>query len=230
MAAAIDAGADAVECDVRLSRDGVPVCVHDPTVGRTSDGIGRVGDLTVDRLRALDWGSWHPSVTAGRPAPADAGALMTLADVVSAVRAAPRPVGLFVETKHPSPGGSRLEAAVLDVLARSGPVRGPLVAMSFWPPAVARLRRATAGRGRAPVLAALRSTSVWLPVGAPDAEAVGIALVRRRPGVVAAARRRGRAVFVWTVDAPEDVLLCRDLGVDAIITNRPGEVRAMLSR
>lgn len=58
IAAAFDLGVDMVEVDVRLTRDGVPVLMHDETVERTTDGEGRVADLDLAELRALDAGSW----------------------------------------------------------------------------------------------------------------------------------------------------------------------------
>ncbi len=57
--AAIESGADAVECDVRLTRDGHLVCVHDRTVNRTSDGRGVVSELDLPSLERLDFASWH---------------------------------------------------------------------------------------------------------------------------------------------------------------------------
>src|ERR1700743_882250 len=58
-ALALEQGADGLECDVRLTRDGHLVCVHDRTVNRTSDGTGIVSELDLDRLQALDFASWH---------------------------------------------------------------------------------------------------------------------------------------------------------------------------
>jgi glycerophosphoryl diester phosphodiesterase len=57
-----------------------------------------------------------------------------------------------------------------------------------------------------------------------------IEVIRAHPGYVERVQRRGNEVHVWTVDAPADVRLCIDLGVDAIITNRPGRVREALGR
>src|ERR1700712_2371840 len=57
--AAIEAGADALECDVRMTRDGHLVCVHDRTVNRTSDGQGVVSELDLRTLNELDFSSWH---------------------------------------------------------------------------------------------------------------------------------------------------------------------------
>ena len=49
---------DMVEFDVRLCRDGVPVVMHDATVDRTSDGCGRIGQMTLAEIKALDAGGW----------------------------------------------------------------------------------------------------------------------------------------------------------------------------
>ncbi|MDT4959855.1 MAG: glycerophosphoryl diester phosphodiesterase, partial [Pseudonocardiales bacterium] len=48
-----------MECDVRMTRDGHLVCVHDRTVNRTSDGHGVVSDLDLDGLNSLNFSSWH---------------------------------------------------------------------------------------------------------------------------------------------------------------------------
>src|SRR5690242_2039010 len=56
---ALDAGADGLECDVRLTRDGHLICVHDRTVDRTSDGRGVVSELELRALQELDFASRH---------------------------------------------------------------------------------------------------------------------------------------------------------------------------
>jgi glycerophosphoryl diester phosphodiesterase len=58
----------------------------------------------------------------------------------------------------------------------------------------------------------------------------GIRILRANPGYVARLKRAGHQVHVWTVNEPEDVELCVELGVDAIITNRPKQVLAQLGR
>jgi glycerophosphoryl diester phosphodiesterase len=57
LAQAVAVGADAIEFDVRVTADGIPVVHHDPTVGRTTDGRGEIGRLTFSRLRELDAGA-----------------------------------------------------------------------------------------------------------------------------------------------------------------------------
>src|SRR3954462_1928762 len=62
---AIHDGADGLECDVRLTRDGHVVCVHDRRINRTSNGTGRVSAHTLAESSELDFGSWHRSGAAG---------------------------------------------------------------------------------------------------------------------------------------------------------------------
>ena len=69
IAAAFAAGADIVEIDVRLSRDRVPVVIHDDTVDRTTDGAGFVADKTLAELKALDAGSWKDERFSGERIP-----------------------------------------------------------------------------------------------------------------------------------------------------------------
>ncbi|MFI7741339.1 glycerophosphodiester phosphodiesterase [Kocuria rhizosphaericola] len=135
-------GADGVECDVHLSRDGHLVLHHDAQLGRTSDGRGPVSARTLDELRRLDWTSWKGTrIPPGHGAPDRQ--LLTLPELLDLLQGAGRPVGLAVETKHPSPFGHRLEEEVLGLLMREGwdPETGRLddvtvSLMSFHPDAV----------------------------------------------------------------------------------------------
>ncbi len=112
-------GADGVECDVHLSRDGQLVCFHDTTVDRTTNGSGDVGDLTLAELRQLDASSWK-----GVSIPAEygdaTGQFMALADLLILLRRAGRPIRLAIELKHPSPQGLRLEEALIAFLMDEG--------------------------------------------------------------------------------------------------------------
>jgi glycerophosphoryl diester phosphodiesterase len=117
--AALDEGADALECDVRLTADGQLVCWHDPDVDRTSDGRGPVHEHTLEQLRALD-------LTSGRAAdlPTSFGGpdeqLLTLDELITLARGAGRPIQLAIELKHPVPYGFAAEDAVLEVLEAIG--------------------------------------------------------------------------------------------------------------
>src|SRR3982751_1091616 len=77
---ALEEGADGLECDVRLTRDGHLVCVHDRRLNRTSNGRGLVSAKTLAELDELDFGSWHPG---GAPEP-DLSRLLTLERLITA--------------------------------------------------------------------------------------------------------------------------------------------------
>jgi glycerophosphoryl diester phosphodiesterase len=132
--AAIESGAGAVECDVRLTRDGHLVCVHDRRVDRTSDGRGLVSELDLAGLNALDFSSWRadwsdaadhllrdePYLSGVAPDRDPAGGVLTLETLLGLVRDAARPVRLLVETKHPTRYGGLVEKELVRMLARFG--------------------------------------------------------------------------------------------------------------
>lgn len=145
-------GADGVECDVQLTRDGHLVLHHDTQLGRTSDGAGPISQHTLAQLRDLDFTSWK-----GVPIPSSHGGLdeqlLTLDELLDLLEAAGRPIGLAVETKHPSPFGHGLEEAVLVLLMRRGwdPETGWLgnikvSIMSFHPDGVRHLLQSVSPR------------------------------------------------------------------------------------
>lgn len=116
---AIEEGADGLEIDLHLTSDGEPVCFHDATVDRTSNGTGSVAELNLAHMRTLDVTSWKTPKL-----PGDYGAaheqLMTFADVLELMIDAGRDLELAVELKHPSPFGDLLETKVLRTLLRFG--------------------------------------------------------------------------------------------------------------
>ncbi|CDQ43613.1 MULTISPECIES: glycerophosphodiester phosphodiesterase [Mycolicibacterium] len=230
---ALQQGADGVECDVRLTRDGHLVCVHDRRVDRTSDGTGVVSEMTLAQLQELDFGSWHTGNSAGGGG-GDTG-LLTLDTLLTLVLDSKRPVKIFVETKHPVRYGALVESKVLALLHRYGiaaPASADLaraVVMSFSAAAVWRIRRA------APMLPTvlLGETSRFLGGSAATtvgATAVGpsIATLREHPELVDRAAAQGRALYCWTVDHYEDVRYCRDLEVAWVATNHPGRTKDWL--
>ena len=67
--AAIEVGADMAEVDVTLTSDGHVVCLHDEKVDRTTDGKGRITEITLEQVQDLDAGSWFSPSFAGEPIP-----------------------------------------------------------------------------------------------------------------------------------------------------------------
>ena len=231
---AIGEGADALECDVRLTADSHLVCVHDRRVNRTSNGRGLVSTLELAELEGLDWGSWkrqHPDDT--ELPDRDRNRLLTLRSLITTVTAATdRPLGLAIETKHPTRYAGLVERQLARMLAEFG-LDGPQRAgapwvrvMSFSQMAVQRMRQLC------PDVPAVYLVEESVPLRFRDGSlprgvhivGLDIRIVRRWPQTVERQQRRGHEVYVWTVDDLEDVALCLELGVDAIISNRPDMV------
>ncbi|MEV4810163.1 glycerophosphodiester phosphodiesterase [Micromonospora avicenniae] len=237
---ALAEGADGLECDVRLTRDGHLVCVHDRRLNRTSNGHGLVSARTLAQLEELDFGSWHPGCVPGEgdePPDDSHTRLLTLERLLDAVLAAGRPVRLLIETKHPSRYGRDVERRLVALLRRYGltepkpddPVQ--VTVMSFAPLAVRRIRDLAPAL---PTVLLLEVLPRWMRLGRlPFGTRVagpGIALVRARPQLLPALRAAGNQVYVWTVNEPEDLDLVLTAGVDGIITDRPAQTLARLGR
>ena len=239
---AIEAGADGLECDVRMTRDGVLVCVHDRRVDRTSDGRGAVAGLALADLEQLDFSVRRRRVLArtaawqveGRTPSFDTVGVLTLERLLALVAETPRRVELAIETKYPTRYAGRLEEELCAQLARAGLVDrddSPVRVMSF---ASASLRRVHALVPGLPTVLLLRRLSARLREGdLPGPVAIAgpyVGLLRRNPWFVRRVHDAGHEVHVWTVDADEDVDLMVSLGVDALITNRPQQVLERLGR
>jgi glycerophosphoryl diester phosphodiesterase len=237
---AIDEGADALECDVRLTRDGHLVCVHDRRIDRTSTGRGVLSTLELAELAELDWGSWRDTwddYEDPEEPDKDRAGLLTLERLLETIADASRPVEVAIETKHPTRYAGLVERRLVELLDRFGwahPRLGrtsPVRVMSSSQLSLRRIRAMAPSVARVFLMdrVPLRLRDGALPQGV-DIAGPSIEAVRAHPRYVERAQRRGHAVHVWTVDDPLDIALCVDLGVDAIITNRPSRVLAALGR
>ncbi|MFI7297568.1 glycerophosphodiester phosphodiesterase [Streptomyces sp. NPDC050121] len=247
---AIEDGADALECDVRLTADGHLVCVHDRRINRTSNGRGAVSALELADLAALDFGSWktreareawHARVEDPdwevRPEDREETSVLTLERLLELVCDAGRRVELAVETKHPTRWAGQVEERLLVLLKRFGldapasAAESPVRIMSF---SARSLHRVRAAAPTMPTVYLMQFVSPRLRDGRLPAgvEIAGpsIRIVRNHPAYIERLKRAGHRVHVWTVNEPEDVDLCVELGVDAIITNRPRAVLRRLGR
>ena len=235
---ALDEGAEALECDVRLTRDGHLICVHDRRLYRTSNGRGAVSTKRLAELDKLDWGSWRNPWAeldddADEPDP-DERRMVTLSQLLSLVRDFDRHVELAIETKHPTRYSGLVEHYLVDLLHRFGwtrPAERPVArVMSF---SRMGLRRVQKMAPAVPVVLLLwerippNLRAGRLPRGV---RIVGpsIELVREHPQWVADVRRHGNEVHVYTVNADEDLELCARLGVSAVITDRPAAALKLL--
>ncbi|GAB2740315.1 glycerophosphodiester phosphodiesterase [Salinifilum aidingensis] len=233
-------GADAVECDVRVSRDGQLVLVHDRRVDRTSSGSGVVSTLTVPAMSGWDFSSWQRRWPASADRllcdpPSPERGVLTLPELLGMIRDFARPVRLFVETKHPVRYGGLVERLLAGELHRHGMLTAgehdpSAVMMSFSSAAVRRFR------GLAPTVPTVllfEGGRRWRSGALPpwvDHAGPGIDVVRSDPGFVARAARHGHGTYCWTVDAPDDIALCRQAGVRYLATNAPAATRSHLNR
>ncbi len=236
---AIEQGADAIECDVRMTADGTLVCVHDRRIDRTSTGRGSVSSMTLQELAVYDYSrsieEWRDYED---PPPDETRTdVLTLRTLLATMLDASSTMGFAIETKHPTRYGKYVEDALVEVLREFGliSVGGGSIPrariMSFSRTAVRRVRELSASTPTVYLMDDVprRYRDGSLPPGVRTA-APSIDVIRAHPTYVAKVKARGGRVHVWTVDEKSDVALCAELGVDAIITNRPGQVLAQLGR
>ena len=212
VAAALDGGADGVEVDVRLTRDGIAVCCHD-------DDLTRVGGA-VTSVRATPWAALRDVVLPGGHG------VPRLVDVAACVAGR----GQLVLDLKPEPRVGALLRASLAALALSGTDTDDVVASSFDSrlldvlavrrPRLARAAVLDVGDPLLPALAAAHrrgDRALHLPLGT----------VLQQPTDV---RGAGLDVRVWTVNRLVDAQLCALVGIDAVITDVPDELATGLRR
>jgi glycerophosphoryl diester phosphodiesterase len=243
---AVDEGADGLECDVRLTRDGHLVCLHDRRLQRTSNGRGVVSDHTLAELNRLDFGSWHPQWpesaddlildrSAGGPVAGHA-PVLTLDRLLDAALAAGRPIRLLIETKHPTKFRSAVEERLVAMLRRYGLERGgpgpvQVTVMSFSSGALRRVRQLAPDL---PTVLLLELLPPWLREGRLPAgigiAGPGVRLLRNHPRLAERLHGQGNQLYVWTVNTAVDVDLVLALHADGIISDRPRFVLDRLGR
>lgn len=224
-------GADGLELDVRLTRDGAVVVHHDDTLDRTTSGRGPVAACTLADIRRVDAGHWfRPSETSPalderrREFPyRSAGVGVPLLDEVLARYPA---VPLIIELKQDVP---ELACKVIDTLRAAGAVDRAALG-SFYARVLRAARRyepaLRTGAAREETRWALYRSWVRWPLGRPAYQEFQVPEHSGRttivtPRFVAHAHRAGLLVKVWTVDDPRDMRRLLAWGVDALITDRP---------
>lgn len=232
---AVAAGADFLEADLRQTRDGTLVCIHDETVDRTSNGTGPVAALTADELRALDLGRWFNAAYPERSRPDFAGARIVLfEEMLERYGRVEPPLRFHVETKHAYlPGGeagaidTAMEHELLRVLRHYDLLEDErVVIQSFW---LRSLRFMSQGSGGSLTTALLCAGPgpERLPEGVDVAAPSHVALLSDLD-YIDRMHAQGVAVHTWTVDDPTVMRTLIAAGVDAIFTNRPALLRGLL--
>ncbi|MBM3819829.1 MAG: hypothetical protein FJW14_12555 [Acidimicrobiia bacterium] len=204
--AAFAVGCDLSEIDVRLSRDGVPVVVHDETVDRTTNGTGNVADLTLAQLKALDAGSWKGKQFAAERIP-------TLAE---ALRAAYGRGKLLLDVPVAGMG------AVIAGTFRTAGIPQSYALVATWDDEQRRdfavhVPGATIVQAEAP-------PERWDADYFMNRRALGVAMFdipTWAPEFLRQARAAAMPVWVWTVNDAETMRALIRLGVDGFETDVP---------
>ena len=216
---ALDAGAEVLECDVQMSRDGAPVVMHDPKVDRTTDGRGAVRGLAWTEIRDLDAGypARFGAAFSGQRVP-------RLEELFDLARGR---ASVFVEIKPEaladSSGG--IEASVVEAARRTGMMEA-VGALSFAPRSLQRVRQAAPGfplglvfrwwRQRRLVAETLEAGADYLVAYTPRLFA--------DPSIVARAHAAGLRVGAYVADTEEHLGGLLHLGVDGVATNCVGDL------
>ena len=211
---ALASGAQAVEFDIHITRDGQAVVAHDATVDGCSSGTGTIQDLTLAELKALDFGSWFSARFAGERMP-------TLDEAIEAM---PAPALLVMHLRAHENESDRCERAVADAIARHN-LRSRAIVTHHTRHGLHRLRELEP-----------KLRLCWIgPGGEPGCEYIDDAyymgyrfvqpIVRDiDEKLVAYAHERGMWINAFWADEVEDMRRLIKLGVDGIITNYPARL------
>lgn len=214
-------GADAVEIDIHLTRDGEVVAIHDPTLLRTTGKDARVDELTLAEIRRLDAGVWKGAAWRGARVP-------TLAEVLATVPAGKR---LFIELK----AAEGLVPAMRRVIEGAPVTAGQVVPISFELEALREARRALpeskalfladtpeSAPGKRAGLIELCLKEGFSGLGVSAGWPVDAALMERL-------KADGLELNVWTVNDAKRAKELVAAGVTSLTTDRPGWLRGKLA-
>ncbi len=216
---------DGIELDVQMSADGVPVIYHDATLWRIARSRRRTADLTAEQLAQIDWGGWFDVAYAGEP-------LLTLEQTLSRFAAQTR---LLIEIKAPANNDNdRLTRQVVAQLARL-PAQIPKanIYLLCFDLGILRLVNELAPQwrcvynvpGRQPehvmALTEEETAHLW---------AIDVPIGRLTPPLAAWAKGRGLKLCTYTCNGLRQVAKALRLGVDAILTDRPGWLTGHLGK
>jgi glycerophosphoryl diester phosphodiesterase len=220
---AVSQGADAFELDVRLTRDGAPVVIHDATLERTTSLTGLVRARTLAELRMADAGHWYtPDGGRTMPCRGQGVRIPTLAEVLWAFPAMP----VLIEVKEPD-----VQHAVHRVLVDEGACERCVVA-SEDDAALTLFRDGPVpcGASARDIGELYRAVLFRRRLPRPRYQLLSVPIRHRglpvpTRGFVAAARRLGCPVHVWTVNDPATARRLWARGVAGVVTNEPDVIR-----
>jgi glycerophosphoryl diester phosphodiesterase len=205
---AVAQGADGFECDLRLTKDEVPVLWHNASMLERAGNPGLIAEMTFAQVSRA-----YPQI-------------LTLTEFLDF--AVSNKKGVLLETKHPVISGNRIEEVIAQTLAEtSGIASIDVSVMSFSWFAIEKMKRVDPSIKTTFLMH--RHTS-WLQAKLSSAAAIGPGINELREEPIRAKRIKdlGRSLHVWTVNEDSDIKLCDKVGVDILITNKPAHAREVL--
>ncbi len=204
---AYEQGAQGIELDVHRTTDGELVVIHDFTVDATTNSSGSVSDFTLGELKQLDAGAWFDECFAGTRIP-------TLTEVIESVG---RKLFINIEIKSRSIETDGIEEAVAKCIALHN-VQDRVIVSSFNPLTLARFQNAMPN---VPIGYLNMPSDINLEVAYDASHPIHLMVDE---AYMEAVRREGYRVNTWTVNDPQRAAELGNLGVDAIITDKPDVV------
>jgi len=227
---AIDDGADGIEFDVRLAKDGVPVVFHDSTLNRTAKIEGRVSDFTSEELSKIDVGSWFNRAFPKRggerfsaeTVPTFEQLLIFLSDYKNLI---------YVELKGNNAAIPALAETVCRLIGKANLLPN-IIVKSFNLEGIRVVKETlpevrTAALFEPKILTILRRKKRILEAARKyNADEISIHRSMATEKFVRQARENGFSTVIWTADNPVWVKRALDFGITAIITNNPARLLA----
>jgi glycerophosphoryl diester phosphodiesterase len=208
---AIEQGAQGFECDIRITKDEVPILWHDANMKKQANNNSTIANKTYAQIKQI-----YPAV-------------MMLNELLDL--AIENKKSLALEIKHPVPTGNRVEELVIaelhrrkEAIAQSGI---NVVIMSFSWFAIEKIKKMDS---TIKTVMLLHDFNQKLSRRFTSAQVIGpsVEMIKKSPELVTEIKKSGKELYVWTVDSTEDLQYCASVGVDIVMTNRPAHARSVL--
>jgi glycerophosphoryl diester phosphodiesterase len=218
--AALLAGVKMIEFDVTLTRDKIPIVIHDRMLDRTTNGKGKVKRFTCEEIRELDAGSWFSPKFAGEKVPLFSEVLDEFGGKVQ----------LHIEIKRnairfwPVRG---IEAIVVEEVRKRN-LDSSVVISSFSERAVRRVKRLASNIEAAVIYSELPNEDPSEIITRTSADAIHLSIRNLDQGLVEKIRKKGIVLRVYTVNEEDEIRRMANWGVDGIFTNEAARALALV--
>ncbi len=219
ISAALALKVDYIEIDVRLTRDGVPIVLHDASLKRTTGVKKNVSLLTLSEIKALDAGKWFGSAFAGETVP-------TLEEVLTTLG---QKAGLMLEIKHCAQPVNVAVDAIFKVLQHLSSPLPTLLIGSFSLPTIIEVQKKAARMGHdIQTIGIVEKHQMIAPFLKRGVDKIAVWHKILTPGLAAHLQEKSIETWSFTVD---DIVLARfltSIGVSGIISNHPERMQPLI--